>query len=281
MDGARNPVAACGLRRRACVVSLHAAVASAAAASAPPTSTIRPTSAGAREDVVDVVVAARAAAALEAAPVDLCGGVSGPPSAAHMRLQRLAKRTQNHDVSVSAVVAARQLCAENGRGRVHLGDVLDELGDAHEERGERLGSPALDSWLINWHSVHTMVSVTFSLGGEESEGGPGQKRWHPSEGRGVPRSARVGKREVGADEPQARARDEREEMGERANAERAAPREDLCVFLKRHLSRPRSDRISCRALRVRRGGAFVRSRGRRRSAEKGRRRARGGASVGR
>ena len=200
VDGARNPVAACGLRRRACVVSLHAAVASAAAASAPPTSTIRPTSgASAREDEdVDVVVVARAAAALEAVPVDLCGGVSGPPSAAHMRLS--ASRNEHRTMTCPCPPwwPPRQLCAEDAK-RVACTSATSSTSSATPTKSaaNAPGSPALDSWLINWHSVHTMVSVTFSLGGEESEGGPGQKRWHPSEGRGVPRSARVGKREVG------------------------------------------------------------------------------------
>ena len=71
-------------------------------------------------------------------------------------------------------------------------------------------------------------------------------------------------------------------MGERANAERAAPREDLCVFLKRHLEQA-EERSHLPLVRCASEGAgrLLDLAGRRRSAEKGRRRARGGASVGR
>ena len=71
-------------------------------------------------------------------------------------------------------------------------------------------------------------------------------------------------------------------MGERADAERAAPREDLGVFLKRHLEQA-EERSHLPLLRCACGGAgrlldLARRRG---NAEKGGRRARGGASAGR
>ena len=71
-------------------------------------------------------------------------------------------------------------------------------------------------------------------------------------------------------------------MGERADAERAAPREDLGVFLKRHLEQA-EERSHLPLVRCAFGGAgrLLDLAGRRGNAEKGGRRARGGASAGR
>lgn len=90
-----------------------------------------------------------------------------------------------------------------------------------------LGSPALDSWLDSWHSVHTIVSVTDSLrkGRKEGEGsvekcGTPGGLWAP------PRSGRDRSPEAGA-------REQGQEMREGSHAECAAPGEYLGVALQR------------------------------------------------